>query len=821
MASTPKNSANRPSPLRTAKSFPREPPQSSAPAPDSTRPKRASTMQNGSPSTKTKATQRTVTETKGEDGETTDTFESRISEEGMEEPRASVDLDDLPIELISLTDSFIDQLSAKVHPTPPNIDNTSRRFQDFYATAAQHIQTHIDSVATRRKREGSPAPSNSPRASAASLLRAKAASLGSSKEKSKAAPPVRRDSDQQMLTAEEYADRKKARKILEQKRVLYEEAVERRLCEGIYSKIYRHRSTQDEAQDDKLRSKTAALDVVGISPVDLGVEIGASTDPEDAAKKQKEVRNWLEQARKELVLMNQSRYPLGKLNHLKAAHKSIIDTLSHFHPSSSADELMPMLIYTLITLPPANLNVISDLHFIQRFRWEPKIVGEAAYCLTNLEAAISFLETVDLSTLRADEAPTGPLKGPDQQEATTKTETFPPAYSGPELSSTTPPPQPGTAESAASLGAGLKSTPSPAGLRAQLRNRRLSDLVNTPAQAFNAASDAVFNTADQGLKTIGISLGDSYKFLIGRLREHPEALPTGKGGEILVPKTLDDARKLIGTTPPPAGLNLEDEGSSVASGASSVHSPDEPAVPVPPGARRSVTPRGRLEDRILTVVGGSRKVSRDHSAESGGGGGKSSSSLLGGDGVHVDDQNANVKGKTTSTTGAANTTTAAAAAASGTTNTAPAAAARGEPALMDSVRNLGNSLNPMARLSAGIGGFRGFGRTPPPAPPAKDKDKDNNNNKSSSSKEILQPKKDHQVPVPAVAVSEGGVDLATAFPDIAAALPPKEIPKINPPVKRFMELENPADLRLGEVLELLRDYRRLAGALKEREAFKE
>lgn len=50
-------------------------------------------------------------------------------------------------------------------------------------------------------------------------------------------------------------------------------------------------------------------------------------------------------------------------------------------------------------------------------------------------------------------------------------------------------------------------------------------------------------------------------------------------------------------------------------------------------------------------------------------------------------------------------------------------------------------------------------------------------------------------------------------------MPPKETPKIKPPNKRFMELQNPGDLKLGEVLELLRDYRRLANALKEREAF--
>lgn len=50
-------------------------------------------------------------------------------------------------------------------------------------------------------------------------------------------------------------------------------------------------------------------------------------------------------------------------------------------------------------------------------------------------------------------------------------------------------------------------------------------------------------------------------------------------------------------------------------------------------------------------------------------------------------------------------------------------------------------------------------------------------------------------------------------------MPPREVPKIAPPVKRFMELKNPGELRINEVLELLRDYRRLAGALKDAGAF--
>ncbi|KAK4230812.1 hypothetical protein QBC38DRAFT_8921 [Podospora fimiseda] len=753
MASNPSSnpsSTHRAEPLRPVRSFRVE----RSPSPDAiSRPKRASTIQND-PAGASRAMSRTASGTqvqlRVQEEERRDAFEGRISEEITDPPRASVDLDDLPIELVSLTDKFIDSLMARVHPHPPNIDNLSTLFQNFYATASTHIQTHLDSLATRQKRDASPAPPLSTRSSAASILRAKAASL-SNKEKPK---------EQQMLTAEEFANRKKARKAMEQQKAHLEEAVERRLCEGVYSKLWRHRSTQDEAQDAKLRSKTAALSVVGIGPVDLGVDLGTpENSPEAAAKKQEEVKEWLEGARKELTLMTHARYPLRKLNHLKAAFKSIIDTLSHFHPSSSADELMPMLIYTLITLPPENLNVISDAMFIQRFRWEAKLTGEASYCLTTLEACISFLETVDLSTLRADETPTGPKGATPKVE----TETFPPAFS-PTFSPTPATLSPDTAS--ATLSAKSPTPPPAVGFRAsvghQLKNRRLSDLVNTPAQAFNAASDAVLNTvntADQGIKTIGNSLGDSYKFLLGKLRERAPLQSDSVKEEVVVPKTLDDARKLIGTPPP---QSLDDAGSST-SRASSVH---EEVV-----AATTTTTNERPP--LLSFISGTGKTAtrRDHSADS----------------------------ARSSTTGRSKPSGGTEVVATGTSPTVVTS-----PPIIDSMRNLGNSLNPMARLSAGIaGGFRGFGRSsspvvPAPTPPAKD---------------IRQG-------------GEGVVELTTAFPDLAAALPPPPqqpptIQQISPPIQRFMEMQNAAELKVGEVFELLRDYKRLAGALKEVGGFKD
>lgn len=464
-----------------------------------------------------------------------------------------------------------------------------------------------------------------------------------------------------MLTAEEIADRKRARKLLEQKRVALEEAVERRVCEGIYNRIWRHRSTQDEAQDEKLRSKTAALSVVGIGLTDLGIDLGQnlSENPDADEGKEKEIREWLEDSRKELVAMNDERYPIGKLQHLKAAHKSIVDTLSHFHPSSSADEIMPMLIYTLITSRPEGINVISNLYFIQRFRNESKIDGEAAYCLTNLEAAITFLETVDLASLREDEAPSGPPKSNTPRPRSPMTLGTSSHLSAPEVNRDTASP---------SIS---KTPPTPSKLEPAMppHNRRLSDMFQPPAQALGAASDAMLNTADQGFKTIGNSLGESYKFLLGKLKERQE---NPASPDVVVPRTLDDARKLVSTPPP------EDDGS--VSGGSSLHSPES-------GERKRADSGAKPDDKVLSLIGG-RGLARDRSADS--------------------ERSTTSSSKRVAFFGEGEKTNA-----SSSLNT-PAPISGGNPAIVESMRNLGNSLNPMNKFAA-MNFTTGFGRRGPSA----------------------------------------------------------------------------------------------------------
>ncbi|KAJ5232942.1 Vacuolar sorting protein 9 subgroup [Penicillium chermesinum] len=453
--------------------------------------------------------------------------------------------EELPIELISLTDS------AKVHNSPPTIEKISSLFQVFYSRAETHIATHISALASRINRDPPPQPTPKPRGGALSMLSSKR----SQDDFNQGAP------GRQMLTAAEVAERRKARRDLEYKRAALEEAAERRICELVYDKIWRHKSTLDDVRDEKLRSKTAALLLVGIDLKDLGVDIDMASIDED---KQREANDCLGQARECLDKMNDYKYPLGKLQQLAAAHKAIVDALTKLLPSSSsADEILPALIYSLITCPPEGINVVSNFLFMQRFRSSNRIDGETAYCLTNLEAAISFLENVELSSLRADETREGPLKNPDT--TTPASERFDPFR---------PTKEPATASvttMSASPEIAKPQTKEPASSslpRAQLspppQQRRLSNLLQPSAKVFEAANDAVRNTADQGLKNISASLDNSFSFFFGRLKEFQNQLPNSPGEKPMLPKTLAEARRLV-AVPPSAKQNISDDLASINS----------------------------------------------------------------------------------------------------------------------------------------------------------------------------------------------------------------------------------------------------------------
>ncbi|KAL1968588.1 hypothetical protein VTN77DRAFT_1798 [Rasamsonia byssochlamydoides] len=600
--------------------------------------------------------------------------------------------DALPIELASLSDRFVESLSAKTHPSPPSIDKISAMFQEFYVRAESHIATHISTLASRINRDASPHPPGTNGAEKAVT-------------------------DHQMLTASEVTERRKARKQLAYKRVALEETVERRVCESVYDKIWRHKSTLDEVRDEKLRSKTAALSLLGIGLKDLGIEV-PTTDEE----KQEEADRRLSAARESLMKMNDEGYPLGKLQHLISAHKSIVDALTILLPSSSsADEILPTLIYCLTTCPPEGINVISNLLFIQRFRSASKIDGEAAYCLTNLEAAISFLEAVDLSSLSAETTADGqprllnamttpsverldsPRSAKEASLPATTSASATPEFSRPTKEVT----------AAATLPKAQLSVPS-------AQQRRLSNLFQPPAKVLGAANDAVRNTADQGLKNISTTLDNSFNFLFGRLKE----LQSNQRSGPVVPKTLDEARRLV-TSP----TVISDKGTT------SEDMSIKDSV--------SLRPEDRRRDRSVDSTKSSDSTRRPPLA------------------TRLNSQ------RDTSTPSPS----------TGGSIFTPSPVSTP----LESMKNFGNTFNPLNHIP---GMIRGFGRSAPETPAP--------------------------VPIPErLKPTSTSSDLPSSSTlDLAGGLA-----KIDPPIKRFLEVQDAQDLKLGEVALLLEDYKRLATAL--------
>ena len=108
---------------------------------------------------------------------------------------------------------------------------------------------------------------------------------------------------------------------------------------------------------------------------------------------------------------------------------------------------------------------------------------------------------------------------------------------------------------------------------------------------------------------------------------------------------------------------------------------------------------------------------------------------------------------------------------------------------VESMRSLGNTLNPLKGFG-GMSVMRGFGRsTSSPTPTLSIAGK--------SSQELQQ----------APAIAKGEMDAQSSSI------------KALPPIQRLMDVASAEDLKIGEVAELLEDYKRLAGALKNMGAF--
>ncbi|KAL1747857.1 hypothetical protein HDZ31DRAFT_20366, partial [Schizophyllum fasciatum] len=102
-------------------------------------------------------------------------------------------------------------------------------------------------------------------------------------------------------------------------------------------------------------------------------------------------------AQQELLKMNHYKAPRDKVICILNCCKVIFGLIRHLKKDESADAFIPLLIFVVLKANPEHL--LSNMEFIQRFRNPAKLQSEAGYYLSSLMGAVSFIETMDHTSL--------------------------------------------------------------------------------------------------------------------------------------------------------------------------------------------------------------------------------------------------------------------------------------------------------------------------------------------------------------------------------------------------------------------------------------
>ncbi|XP_065880402.1 vacuolar protein sorting-associated protein 9A-like isoform X2 [Euphorbia lathyris] len=109
-------------------------------------------------------------------------------------------------------------------------------------------------------------------------------------------------------------------------------------------------------------------------------------------------------AQKELQKINMCKAPRDKLvcilNCCKVINNLLLSMASSDNPPG-ADDFLPVLIYVTIKANPPQLH--SNLLYIQRYRGQSRLVGEASYFFTNMLSAECFISNINASSIALEE----------------------------------------------------------------------------------------------------------------------------------------------------------------------------------------------------------------------------------------------------------------------------------------------------------------------------------------------------------------------------------------------------------------------------------
>ncbi|GAV56099.1 hypothetical protein ZYGR_0AZ02710 [Zygosaccharomyces rouxii] len=146
---------------------------------------------------------------------------------------------------------------------------------------------------------------------------------------------------------------------------------------------------QDLQDDRQLKQK--AREYRFISPQELDIP-GLLSD---------KLNKLVELSGKELNKVNHFKAPRDKMICVLNSCKIIMAMLTNNKLENGADSFIPLLIYTILKSTLSSLA--SNTRYIERFRFESFFRGEALYYLNSLQAAVSFIISIDESTFTIED----------------------------------------------------------------------------------------------------------------------------------------------------------------------------------------------------------------------------------------------------------------------------------------------------------------------------------------------------------------------------------------------------------------------------------
>ncbi|KAG8834952.1 hypothetical protein FRC17_006255 [Serendipita sp. 399] len=108
-------------------------------------------------------------------------------------------------------------------------------------------------------------------------------------------------------------------------------------------------------------------------------------------------QGFLNFAQQELLKINHYKAPRDKMICVLNCCKVIFGLLRQLKDDQGADAFLPVLILVVLKSNPEHL--LSNIEYIQRFRSPGKLQSESGYYLSSLIGAVSFIETMDHSSL--------------------------------------------------------------------------------------------------------------------------------------------------------------------------------------------------------------------------------------------------------------------------------------------------------------------------------------------------------------------------------------------------------------------------------------